>query len=475
MNSVTPVILAGGMGTRLWPVSRKSFPKQFSKIIGGDSLFQDTLKRLHSSDIVNFSKHLTITNEQFRFIVTEQFHAIGIDPGPILIEPNAKNTAPAVIAAALFCYERDKEAVLLVTPSDHLISDHSTFHGAVSKGLEVVNNKKIVTFGVSPEGPETGYGYLRLKSKSQQKLVDVEAFVEKPDLLSAKQMVSSGQYFWNSGIFLFKAKEFLELAESYAGEIVTLVESSIREGHNDLGFFRIGPKSWDKCENISIDYALMEKTSQIVAVPLNCDWSDLGDWSTVMKEKTKKNINSVEDQNITSIDCKNTLLRSEKDNMHLVGLGLENIIAVAMNDAVLVANKDRSQDVKFVVRTLVEKKVSQAENFTKDYRPWGWFESLAIGPSFQVKRIVVNSNEKLSLQSHRYRSEHWVVVEGVATVTLDEKEINLNEGQSVFVPQGCKHRLSNNFEENLIIIEVQIGSYFGEDDIIRYEDIYSRA
>ena len=305
--------------------------------------------------------------------------------------------------------------------------------------------------------------------------MDVEAFVEKPDLLSAKKMVSSGQYFWNSGMFLFRAKEFLELAESYVGEIVALVKSSIKEGHNDLGFFRIGPKSWDKCENISIDYALMEKTSQIVAVPLNCDWSDLGDWSTVMKEKTKKNKNSAEDQNITSIDCKNTLLRSEIDNMHLVGLGLENIIAVAMNDAVLVANKDRSQDVKLVVSKLAEKKVSQAENFTKDYRPWGWFESLAIGPSFQVKRIVVNSNEKLSLQSHRYRSEHWVVVEGVATVTLDEKEINLNEGQSVFVPQGCKHRLSNNYEKKLIIIEVQIGSYFGEDDIIRYEDIYSRA
>ena len=236
MNSVTPVILAGGMGTRLWPVSRKSFPKQFSKIIDGETLFQDTLKRLHSSDIVNFNKHLTITNERFRFIVTEQFHSIGIDPGPILIEPKAKNTAPAIIAAALFCYERDKEAVLLVTPSDHLISDHGMFHESVSNGLEVVNNKKIVTFGISPESPETGYGYLRLKSKSQQQLMDVEAFVEKPDLLSAKKMVSSGQYFWNSGMFLFRAKEFLELAESYVGEIVALVKSSIKEGHNDLGF-----------------------------------------------------------------------------------------------------------------------------------------------------------------------------------------------------------------------------------------------
>ena len=476
MTKVYPVLLAGGSGTRLWPLSRKSYPKQFSNLLGHQTLFQQSALRLTSSDIVEFAPHIALTNSDYRFIVAEQLQSVGIEFGIILIEPEIKNTAPAILAASIHAIANDPNAVLLIAPSDHLIPETEAFHRAVRMGLDQVKNGKFVTFGITATYPETGYGYLETSSTDNEDYSYrlVSRFIEKPDLINAERMLKSGNYLWNAGIFLFKAEEMIQAFKRLEPSTLNLVKSAVSDAKVDLDFLRLDPQAWSRLNSDSIDYAIMERADNLVAIPYSSKWSDVGGWDAVWSESQKdKNGNALSD-GAHALDCENSLLRSENSSQQLVGLGLENIIAITMPDAVLVANKDRAQDVKKVVNRLKENCVQQAEVFPKDHRPWGWFESLILCDSFQVKRICVNPGAALSLQSHNYRSEHWIVVEGTAKVTIEGEISFLTAGQSLYVPLGAKHRLENSSELEMVLIEVQIGTYFGEDDIVRYEDNYHR-
>ena len=475
IKPLIPVLLAGGSGTRLWPLSRKSYPKQFSNLVGDMSLFQQSALRMTSSKIVKFAPHITMTNSDFRFIVGEQLQGVGINPGPILIEPEGRNTAPAIVAASLHALKQDEDAILLVAPSDHVIPDVEEFHRALLIGLSAVEKGNIVTLGIKPTRPETGYGYLELTKESNGKAVDLIRFIEKPDAKRAREILQQGNYLWNAGIFMFRASDMLHAFKLYSPEILEHVEASLVAAKSDLDFLRLDPVFWSKCDDISIDYAIMEHAKNLVVVPFSGGWSDLGGWDAVLEEMKPNEMGVATSDHAHAIDCVNTLLRSESDGLEIVGLGLKNVIAVAMPDAVLVASKDRAQDVKSVIAKLRSEKVLQAETFPKDHRPWGWFETLAIRGRFQVKRIFVKPGAALSLQSHHHRSEHWVVVEGTAKVTVDDTMRLVTEGESVYIPLGSVHRMENPGTIPMVLIEVQTGSYLGEDDIVRYEDVYSRS
>ena len=476
MTILSPVLLAGGSGTRLWPLSRKSYPKQFSNFIGDKTLFQSSAQRLTSSEMLEFAPHITLTNSDYRFIIGEQLLEVSIDPGPILIEPEAKNTAAAILAASIYAHSNDESAILLVAPSDHVIPDTDQYHTAIKVGLSHVEKRKMVTFGIKPTHPETGYGYLELSTDplDDYGTCDLKDFIEKPNLQNAKQMFEAGHYLWNAGIFLFRAQDMINAFSTYAPVILDLVSKAVNEASEDLGFLRLASEPWSELEDISIDYAIMEKAENLVAVPYSSKWSDLGGWDAVWAESKPDVLGNVTSETAHAIECSNSLLRSESSGQQVVGIGLNDIITIAMPDAVLIAPKDRAQDVKKAVELLKIKDIAQAEVFPKDHRPWGWFESLALGGGFQVKRICVKPGAALSLQSHKHRSEHWIVVEGTAKVTIDSEVKLVSEGQSVYVPLGAVHRMENPGTLPMVLIEVQIGTYLGEDDIIRYEDVYAR-
>jgi mannose-1-phosphate guanylyltransferase / mannose-6-phosphate isomerase len=469
---IIPVILCGGSGTRLWPLSRKSYPKQFVPLVGEQTLFQRSAVRMTGAEL---AAPVVITNSDFRFIVTEQLQEVGIDPGAILIEPEGRNTAPAILAAALYLVKQDPEAIMLVAPSDHIIPDNKAFQEAVAKGVSAVENGQLVTFGITPTHAETAYGYLQLSETPMGNPVPLKRFVEKPNAASAEEMVNAGSFLWNAGIFLFKAKDIINAFAIHAPSLVEPVECAIETAAVDLGFCRLGVEAWAKADDISIDYAVMEKADNLSVVPFSGAWSDLGGWDAVWRESPKGKNGVLTWGEATAIDCEDTLLRSDSESLQVVGIGLKNIMAVAMNDAVLVADMSRAQDVKKAVDALKAKNAAQATHFPKDHRPWGWFESLVIGDRFQVKRIHVHPGAALSLQSHHHRAEHWIVVEGTAEVTIDDKIQLVSENQSVFIPLGAKHRMKNPGKVPMVLIEVQTGSYLGEDDIIRYEDVYARG
>lgn len=471
--SINPVLLCGGSGTRLWPLSRKSYPKQFASLTGVRSLFQTSAELLAGD---GFAAPLVVTGTDFRFIVVEQLAETGIDPSAILIEPAARNTAPAILAAAL---QLDGDALLLVTPSDHVIPDASSFRTTVQAAVPAAESGQIVTFGIRPDRAETGYGWLELADRPDADFTSIAQplvrFIEKPDKDSAETLFRDEKYLWNAGIFLFRADTLVAAFERYQPEMLAQVRNAIGEARNDLGFTLLDPKAWSEIEDISIDYAVMEKADNLSVVPYSGAWSDLGGWEAVWREGEGDATGVVTAGPALALDCKDTLLRSENEALQIVGIGLQDIVAVAMPDAVLVAHKDRSQDVKKVVNTLKANGTPQAEMLPRDYRPWGWYESLVVGQRFQVKRIHVKPGAALSLQSHHHRAEHWIVVEGTAKVMIDDEVRLVTENQSIYVPLGAMHRMENPGKLPMVLIEVQTGSYLGEDDIIRYEDVYARG
>ena len=471
--TITPVLLCGGSGTRLWPLSRKSYPKQFVPLVGKDTLFQASAERLVTPE---FAAPVVVTASDFRFIVTEQLHEKGITPGAILIEPEARNTAPAVLAAALHVAATDPDGLVLVAPSDHVIPDGQAFRAAVEAGRPAAQDGRIVTFGITPDRPETGYGYLELSEKPTGITpVGLSRFVEKPDEMTAASMLKAGHYLWNAGIFLFSAKAMIAAFEAHAPSLLGPVQHAYDTAEADLGFLRLAPDAWASAESISIDYAIMERSDNLTVIPLSTKWSDLGDWDAVRREGHADDRGVVLNGAATAIDCDNALIRSENDAVEVVCIGLSDTVVIAMNDAVLVADSRRTQEVKEAVVALKKKGAAQAVSFPKDHRPWGWFESLVIDDRFQVKRIHVHPGASLSLQSHHHRSEHWIVVRGTAKVTVDENVKLVTENQSVYIPLGAVHRMENPVKVPMVLIEVQTGSYLGEDDIIRYEDIYARG
>ena len=472
---ITPILLCGGSGTRLWPLSRKSYPKQFVPLTGETTLFQASAARLSGP---GFAAPLVLTGSDFRFIVTEQLAAAGIDPGAVLIEPEGRNTAPAVLAAALWLERSDPEALMLVAPSDHVVPDAAAFRAAVEAGAEAARAGRLVTFGIRPDRAETGYGYLELAEDPGDftaRPLALKRFVEKPDAAGAAEMLAAGTYLWNAGIFLFSVQTILAAFRAYAPGLLAPVQAALAEGQPDLGFFRLAPEPWAGAEDISIDYAVMERADNLSVVPFAAGWSDLGGWDAVWREAPRDGRGVAVSGPATALDCDDTLLRSEDSRLEVVGIGLKNIVAVAMPDAVLVADAARAQEVKQAVAALKAKGAAQAESFPLDHRPWGWFESLVIGDRFQVKRIHVHPGAALSLQSHHHRSEHWIVVEGTAKVTVDGEVKLVTENQSVYIPLGAEHRMENPGKVPMVLIEVQTGSYLGEDDIIRYEDVYARG
>ncbi len=475
-HTVHPVLLCGGSGTRLWPLSRKSFPKQFVKFTGDTSLFQETALRLSGK---GFASPMVITGSDFRFIVIEQLAAVEVGAAKTLIEPEARNTAPAVLAAALVLESYAPGALMLVAPSDHAIADAARFRDSVQAAIPSALAGQLVTFGIRPDRAETGYGWLALAEAPGDDFAPVpqtlDGFVEKPDLAIAERLLAGGRHLWNAGIFLFTTDTIIKAFEQHAPAMLADTRMAVEQAKTDLGFTRLAPEPWAALEDISIDYAVMEKAENLSVLPYGGAWSDLGSWETVWREGDRDDKGVVLSGPASSIGCSNSLLRAEDPNQRLVGIGLEDIVVVAMPDAVLVAHKSRSQDVKIAVNELKRAGVPQAETLPRDYRPWGWFESMVVGSRFQVKRIVVHPGAALSLQSHHHRAEHWIVVEGTARVTIDDKVRLVTENESVYIPLGAVHRMENPGKVPMVLIEVQTGSYLGEDDIIRYEDVYSRG
>lgn len=476
MSLITPVLMSGGAGTRLWPLSRKSYPKQFTRLTGEESLFQAAARRLSGA---MFAPPMILCHSDYRFIVTEQLTAIGVDPGEILLEPVARNTAPAVLAAALRLAAQDPEALMLVSPTDHLIPDTAEMTQALEAARGAAQAGRIVSFGISPDRPETGYGYIELDAPlpagGGSPVMTPRRFIEKPDAETAAALIAGGAVLWNAGLFLFQAGVIVAAFEAHAPGLFGAVRAALAAAGTDLGFLRLAREPWAAIEEISLDYAVMERVETLCVVPCHADWSDLGGWDAVWRAAPSDPGGVACQGRATAISCENTLLRSESDGLELVGLGLENIIAVATPDAVLVADMSCAQQVSQAVRALTFKRAAQATEAARVHRPWGWWETLILGDRFQVKRLTVHPGAALSLQSHMHRSEHWVVVAGTARVTVDQEDRLISENQSVYIPLGETHRLENPGKVPVELIEVQTGAYLGEDDIERFEDRYARG
>lgn len=462
---IFPVILCGGSGERLWPLSRKSYPKQFLEIVGDGSLFQQSVARLSGET----NDPIIVTNDNYRFIVRQQLQEITAQEADVIIEPEGKNTAPAILVAALHVASREPSGVMVVMPSDHYIPEQETFTVMIKDAAENIQEGQIICLGVQPSRVETGYGYIKVNDTGK-KISKALQFVEKPNLNLAQEYLSDGNYLWNAGIFIVRAGELIDLAHQLQPEMMQQIVTSYKQAKNDLDFLRLDPDSWKKIQEISFDYAFMEKADHIGCMSFAGTWSDLGDWIAVARETNIDRFGNNLIGNAYQKDTRDSILWSDSDDQVLTVLGLENIIAVAMRDAVLVADKSKSQEIKFLIETLKNSGQGQASDHLYEHRPWGYLRTIAKGKNFQVKIINVLPGGKLSLQSHKHRSEHWVVVRGSASVIRGGQEIELKTNESVYINAHQKHQLRNNKDEELEIIEVQTGNYFGEDDVIRFSD-----
>tara|TARA_Y100001978_G_scaffold200373_1_gene216536 strand:- start:1108 stop:2547 length:1440 start_codon:yes stop_codon:yes gene_type:complete len=473
-STLLPVILCGGTGSRLWPLSRHSFPKQYISLFNGNknSLLQETQSRL--KNINQIESPIIICNEEHRFIVAEQMRAINITPKSILLEPFGKNTAPAIITAALKCSEEGDDPNLLILSADHNIEDVKQFLIVIEEAKKYSEEGKIVTFGVVPTSPETGYGYIQASENFEReiKAYPIKRFIEKPNLEYAKKLLKQKSFYWNSGIFMAKSSTLINQANKYCEGLTSFCKESIDEKLIDLDFQRLKKEAFEKCQNISIDKAIMEKTNIGMVIPLQAGWSDIGSWKTLWEVSRKDENGNVLSGKIINESIKNCYIKSDKKLV--VGIGLEDLIVVDTNDAVLIANKNDSQQVKNIVSYLQKLGINEGKNHQTMYRPWGSYTSIARGDKWQLKTIEVKPGGKLSLQLHHHRAEHWVVVKGKAEVQIDNNKKILRENQSVYIPLGSKHRLSNPGDNLLVMVEVQSGNYLGEDDIVRFEDIYGR-
>ena len=474
-NNIYPVILCGGTGSRLWPLSRESYPKQFLTLDSNNNktLLQNTQKRILG--IKNIKEPILICNEQHRFIVAEQMNAINIKPISILLEPVGKNTAPAIAVAALKATEIEDDPNILIMSSDHQILNPNKFIKTIERGIKYSEKGRLVTFGVIPNKPETGYGYIKSENPLGNDEINGEnilTFLEKPSLESARKFIKDRRYSWNSGIFLFKAREILNEIKKFSPEIIRCAKESLDKKISDLDFERLDKKSFENNPNISIDFAVMEKTNKGTVLPLDVGWSDIGSWESVWESSLKNEEGNFIKGEIISQENKNCYLRSE--SKLIVSMGLRDLIVVETSDAILIADKSYSQKVKNIVSDLKKKGIQAGQNHKKIYRPWGNYQSIADDSTWQVKLITVKPGNKLSLQMHHHRAEHWIVVKGTAKVQIDEKIFILSENQSTFIPLGSKHRLTNPGKIPLQLIEVQSGTYLGEDDIKRFEDNYGR-
>jgi len=478
VTKVQPVILCGGSGTRLWPLSRAGFPKQFLCLTGTDSLFQQAAKRLMGLDAesIHVADPLVVTGEEHRFLATEQLREIGVSPAVALLEPVARNTAPALTLAALAALENGDDPVLVVTPADQTVADAFTFNGAMHDAILQASEGTIVILGVIPDRPETGYGYIQATVANTPNLV-VERFVEKPDEATARLYLAEGGYYWNAGMFVLKASVWLQAIESFRPDIAATTRAAWARRSTDAAFVRPGKAEFAAIPSDSIDYAVMERCPgsryPIRMAPLDAGWSDLGAWDAVWSVLPKDAQGNAHVGDVLATDCRNTLAHATSRLVALVGV--QNLVVVETPDAVLVADRSRSQDVKHIVNTLQQQKREEHTLHRKVHRPWGWYDSIDQGGRFKVKRIQVKPKARLSLQKHHHRAEHWVVVSGTAEITCGDKKLLLTENQSTYIPLGEVHRLANPGTIPLEIIEVQSGSYLGEEDIVRFEDTYGRT
>lgn len=478
-----PVILSGGSGTRLWPLSRGSYPKQFLPLNGSRSLLADTVLRIgsleHSETSIHTLPALVLCNEAHRFLVAEQLRVTANDNAGIILEPFGRNTAPALTLAALLARAEDTDPVLAVLPSDHLIQNEIHFKELLGRGANLAHQGHVITFGIVPTHAETGFGYIKKGEKIDELTAELAAFIEKPVQEKADELVRSGNYLWNSGIFMMKASVWIEEAKTHCPTIVTHCKQSIDKGQRDGSFFRIDPNAFEDCPNISIDHAVMEKVVESAGktpasvIAMDVGWSDLGSWSALREIKEQDENGNVTQGDVFIKDTRNSLLYSQ--TRFLATLGVDDLIVVDTKDAILVAHKDSAQDIKSITDHLKDEKRSEQEFHQEVHRPWGNYESIDSGSRYQVKRLTVKPGASLSLQMHHHRAEHWIVVSGTARVTRGEETFLLSENESTYIPLGVTHRLENPGTLLLEIIEVQSGSYLGEDDIVRFEDRYNRV
>lgn len=466
---ILPVIMAGGSGTRLWPLSRGNYPKQFLALNDKQTMLQNTLSRL---DGLNHSPAMLICNEEHRFIAAEQLRQLGVKHSGIFLEPVGRNTAPAIALAAFKAIEQGEDPLLLVLAADHVIDDIASFQNGVNQAAELAKQNKLVTFGIVGNKPETGYGYIKRGEQYQTGFV-VNHFVEKPDSTTAKAYIDSGDYYWNSGMFLFKASRYLNELKAFRPDIYSACEKAMQIQNDDMDFVRVDKAAFEACPDESVDYAVMEHTKDAVVVPMDAGWSDVGGFAALWEISSQDENGNAFSGDVKAVDTKNTLVFGEDKLVTTVGV--EDLVIVNTKDAVLVAHKNKSQNVKAIVEQLKAESRSEATLHREVYRPWGKYDSVDSGERFQVKRITVKPGAKLSVQMHHHRAEHWIVVSGTAKVQIDDTEQFVTENESVYIPITAVHALENPGKVDLELIEVQSGSYLGEDDIVRFEDRYGRV